>query len=224
MKHTALVFVDDFGHPKETILPVIEKVFDCSKWQVCVMDSVESILSVMNPPDLIVTFKLGISGIVEDRPSWYENNPFTYQWIKWVKECGMGLLVVHSGLCFIPKDHPVVTAGVYGSFAGHPAMGPLKVEILKETNHPIIEGVEDFEELVDEHFQIEGLDEGKTTVFARSTSELGGVQPAGWAHDCGKGRIAVLCPGHTTAKGNNLMSNGMLRMIRNAIAFCGENN
>ena len=221
MKKIAYVFVDDFGHPGNTILPTIEKIFDRNEWHVVVMNGIDSIVNVSGAPDLLVNYKLGASAVIDDLPCWYETSPFTYQWMKWVKE-GMGLLVIHAGLTFIPADHPVVTEGTYGRFAGHPAIAPLSVKMMRETKHPISEGVDDFDEDEDEHFQIVDLDESRTTVFARSQSAVGGTQPAGWAHEVGKGRVAVLCPGHVTATCQNMLRQENIKLMQNAVNWCSK--
>lgn len=156
MKKIAYVFVDDFGHPKDKILPVIHKIFDYKVWHVCVMDDINSICYMPAAPDLIVTFKVGNSGIVDDEPSWYDSSTFTYQWMRWIREQGCGLLIIHAGLCFIPQDHPVVTQGTKGYFLGHPASDRLRFELAENCTHPIMDGVENFVLDSDEHFQIAG--------------------------------------------------------------------
>ena len=221
MKRIAYVFVDDFGHPKDTILPLIPQIFDYDKWHVCVMDSIDSICLMPTAPDLIVPMKLPNSTMIEDKPNWYESSFFTYQWMRWVREDGCGLFVVHAGFPFIPKDHPV-SQGLIGRFVMHPAICPLRFEPVAGCKHPILEGVEGFEVCADEHFKVEGLDEEKTTVLAYSYSESCGKQPTAWAHSLGHGRIATLLPGHATPENQTLLNANMIRMMRNAIAWCGR--
>ena len=118
MKKNAYVFVNDFGHPEDKFIPIVPMIFNYENWHVCIMDSIESISLMANAPDLIVSFKMGNSDIVDDKPSWYETSAFTYQWMRWVREEGCGLLLIHSGLPGIPLDHPVMIYGARGYFAG----------------------------------------------------------------------------------------------------------
>ncbi len=222
MKKTAYVFVDDFGHPKDKILPIIPEIFDFEKWHVCVMDDIRHICCMPTAPDLIASFKVGNSGIIDDEPSWYESSAFTYQWMRWVRENGCGLLIVHAGLCFIPRDHPVITEGVKGYFLGHPDPCPIRVEPVEGCSHPIMEGVVPFEIGKDEHFQIEWLAEDESDVLAYSYSDAGGKQPSVWAREVGNGRIAVILPGHPFPEEEGLKNKNMLTMMRNAVEWCGK--
>lgn len=219
VKKNAYVFVDDFGHPKDKFIPIVPLIFDYDEWHVCVMDGVDSICLMANAPDLIVSFKMGNSGIVYDRPSWYETSAFTYQWMRWVREEGMGLLLIHSGLPGIPPDHPVMLEGARGYFAGHKQLGPMHVEP-EPVDHPIVRGVQAFDTPVDEHFEIGGFHEDNT-VLAFSTSDRSPRQPAAWCHEPGNGRVAVLCPGHATAGNETLRHPEMIKMMRNAVRWCG---
>lgn len=222
MKKTAYVFTDDFGHPKSTILPLLPKIFDYGKWHVCAMDSIEDICLMPTAPDLIVTFQVGNRGIIDNQPSWYESSPFTYQWMRWVREDGCGLLIIHGGLCFIPADHPVIIHGTIGHFSGHPAACPVHIEPIMGKNHPITDGITPFDIESDEHFQIDGIDETKMNILAYSTSETGGRQPAVWTNEVGCGRVAVLTPGHASEKVRPLEYPQMIRMMSQAVSWCGK--
>ena len=222
MKKIAYVFVDDFGHPKDKFIPIVPMLFDYNDWHVCVMDSIDSICLMANAPDLIVSFKMGNSDIVMDKPSWYETSAFTYQWMRWVREEGCGLLLIHSGLPGIPLDHPVMTEGARGFFAGHKQLGPFRFEPVEGCTHPIIQGVEAFDDPHDEHFEIGGFDESRTNVLAYSSSERSGKQPSVWAHEVGKGRVAVIAPGHASAENHEMRKKDMLKLMQNAVKWCGQ--
>lgn len=222
VKKIAYVFVDDFGHPKDKFIPIVPMIFNYDEWHVCVMDSIESICLMPNAPDLIVNFKMGNSDIIMDKPSWYETSAFTYQWMRWVREDGCGLLLIHSGLPGIPLDHPVMTEGARGYFAGHKALGPMKVVPVEDCKHPIVDGVEPFDISCDEHFEIGGFDETRTTVVAYSYSDRSGKQPAAWAHEVGKGRVAVLAPGHASPANESLRNVEMVKLMCNAVKWCGQ--
>lgn len=221
MKKNAYVFVNDFGHPEDKFIPIVPMIFNYENWHVCIMDSIESISLMANAPDLIVSFKMGNSDIVDDKPSWYETSAFTYQWMRWVREEGCGLLLIHSGLPGIPLDHPVMIYGARGYFAGHKSLGPLRVEPVAGLDHPIINGVKEFSVPVDEHFEIGNFNEDNL-VLAYSYSELGGKQPAAWCHEYGKGRVVVLCPGHATPENETLRNPEMVKMMQNAVSWCGQ--
>ena len=52
--------------------------------------------------------------------------------------------------------------------------------------------------VADEEYQVE-MDEGQTSVFLESHSPEHGRAAQGWAHPYGRGKVAVLIPGHNTA-------------------------
>ncbi len=219
-KKVAYVFVDDFGHPKSTILPVIPFMFDYNKWHVVVMDDAKPIYLMANAPDLIMSMKLANAGAMDDAPSWYENS-LTHRWIDFVEKEGCGLFIMHAGFPFIPADHPILKRLIHGHFKTHPAYQPIDVEIINH-EHPIMKGVENFQTIDDEHFQVEDFEPEKTTVLAYSHSKLGGKMPCAWAHEAGKGRVAVILPGHVNPTGNNLFNPMLLKMMQNAINWCGK--
>ena len=224
MKKTAYVFTGDFGHPKDTIIPIISKIFDDKQWHVCVMDSIEDICFMSCAPDLLVSFQVGNSGITDHKPSWYESSPFTYQWIKWIREDGCGLLIVHGGLCFIPQDHPVITRGTIGYFNGHPQACSVHVVPVSNLHHPVTEGIGSFDLELDEHFQIKGLEENDPNiqVLAYSSSSEGGTQPAVWVHTVEKGRICVITPGHASTNYRPLEHSCMLKLLRQSVNWCSQ--
>ncbi len=221
MKRNAFILCHDFGHPESTILPVIDQIFDFEQWNVCVMDSVDPIVEMLDGPDLIVTFKNSISEIPEDRGNWYEK-AFTYQWPRFVKEEGCSLLVVHAGFAFIPEDHPVVTEVIRGRFKGHPPMAELRYEPVESCGHPMMEGVGPFVSPLDEHFQVEGITDETTHILAWSYSDQGGKQPSTWAHDCGRGRTAVILPGHANPTFEALRHPSMIRLLKNTVRWLGR--
>lgn len=220
MKKSALVLIDDFGHPKSTILPVVEQIFDRNDWNVCVMDRVDQIEDMLSAPDLIVSFKNSISEAPRDGENWYQKS-FTYKWADFVNNDGCGLLIVHAGFAFIPKEHPVITEAVHGYFMGHPPLSAITVEPVEGCGHPIMEGVSGFTSLLDEHFQVGGLTEENTTVLAYSFAE-DGRQPCAWAHESGKGRVAVILPGHANPTFQALRHPSMIRMLSNAVRWLGQ--
>ncbi len=50
--------------------------------------------------------------------------------------------------------------------------------------------------VVEEEFQVE-MDEAETSVYLESHSPQNGRAVQGWAHAYGKGKVAVLVPGHS---------------------------
>lgn len=220
MKKSALVFVDDFGHPKSTILPVVEQIFDKGGWNVCVVDRIDQIVDIVSAPDLIVSFKNSISEAPRGGRNWYQE-AFTYKWPNFVNRDGCGLLIVHAGFAFIPKEHPVITEVMHGYFMGHPPLSAITIEPVADCKHPIMEGVTGFVSLMDEHFQVGGLTEENTDVLAYSSAD-DGRQPCVWAHESGNGRVAVILPGHANPDFQALRHPSMLRMLSNAVRWLGR--
>ena len=221
MKKNAFVLVHDFGHPKSTILPVIKQMFDPEKWNICAMDRLDQVVDMVNAPDLIVTFKNAIGELPEDYANWYDD-PNTYKWPEFVNEQGASFLVVHAGFAYIPDEHPVITDIVKAKFRGHPPMSELRFEPVENTGHPMMEGVTPFVSQLDEHFQVEGLSEKDTNILAWSYSDNGGKMPTVWAHECGKGRAAVILPGHANPTFEALKHPSMIRLLKNTVNWLGR--
>lgn len=215
MKKYAVVLLDDYWHPADTILPVLPKILPDSEWNVRVTDNPNYIGALFLPPDLIMNFKDGIANTQVPTPNWYEDETWeSYTQKLLVEMGGAGYIGVHCGLANIPASSPVYTEMLRGRFLNHPPKCPVQVHIAAQ--HPVTEGVTDFA-IDDEHYQMEGLWD-KTQVLAYTESQHG-RQVGVWAHEYGKGRIVGITPGHTTEV---LACDGMLRLMRNAVNWAAR--
>jgi type 1 glutamine amidotransferase len=103
---------------------------------------------------------------------------------------GKGLLALHSGIA--EYERAAVLRGLLGGvFARHPDACPVTVR--PREGHPLAAGSRPFT-LTDEHYFLE-MDDPQADVFAVTESEHG-RQPGAWRRTEGRGRVAVLTPGH----------------------------
>ncbi len=103
---------------------------------------------------------------------------------------GNGLLAIHSGTAEYDQK-PVLRGLLGGAFLHHPEQCPVTVNPSME--HPLCTGSTPFT-LRDEHYFM-ALDDPQADVFM-TTISANGEQPGAWRRDVGKGRVAVLTPGH----------------------------
>ena len=234
MKKLAYVLVDDFMHPSRRELPIIRKMFDLSKWHVCVLKGVDSICLFNGAPDLVVNFKDGIENWRMDTPNWYED-PFMYQVASFVREKGCGYIAVHSGLDHLPKHHPIrnellqayvqVDEGKPPFFNNmfFPApnvipfgcFGDVTVKVL-DKEHPVMKGVEDFK-VHDEQYNVV-LTEGSTAKVLAQTESERGTSIAVAVNEVGAGKTAAISVGHLE---ETLLDTSMITLLRNAVEWCG---
>lgn len=108
---------------------------------------------------------------------------------------GGRLFLYHDGFGAYPKGNGVSrVARAY--FIRHPAI--VKIQVRPTGKMPeLTQGVLPFE-VADEEYEVE-MDENQTSVFLESTSPEHGRHAQGWAHTYGKGKVAVLIPGHSQA-------------------------
>lgn len=206
MKKTVLVIWDDIYHPEATYTDITHKVFDNEKWELKTTYLARDIFSFKKAPDLVVNFTIG-------RPDGEPDLTMEEQQkLKEMAEAGMNMMYVHAGLACIQENTPVNDISL-GHFASHPE--PHYVTHCCElpgTNHPIMKGVEPFED-PDEHYfckvQVE-----KCTPFMASVS-VAGTEIAGWTQELGKGRVCSITPGH-----NAPILSKMRKLLENAAAWC----
>jgi uncharacterized protein len=105
---------------------------------------------------------------------------------------GGRLFLHHDGIGFYLKDR-AISRLAKAFFITHPPVGTITVKP-SGTFPELIENVKPFD-IVDEEYVVE-MDESKTDVFLESHSEKNGRFVQGWAHAYGKGKVAVLIPGH----------------------------
>ena len=123
---------------------------------------------------------------------------------------GGRLFLYHDGFGAYPKGNGVSrVARAY--FIRHPAIVPIQVKPTGKMPE-LTQGVTPFE-VADEEYEVE-MDENQTSVFLESTSPEHGRHAQGWAHSYGKGKVAVLIPGHSVATINHPM---IQRCIQNCL-------
>ena len=124
---------------------------------------------------------------------------------------GGRLFSYHDGFSY-PKGNGISrVARAY--FVRHPAIVEIKVTPTGKMPQ-LTEGVTPFT-CSDEEYQVE-MDESQTSVFLESHSPEHGRAPQGWAHSYGKGKVAILIPGHNAATISHPM---IQRCIQNIIGW-----
>lgn len=215
MKKQAIVLLHDYWHPAHTIEPLLPLIFDEKEWHVKVTDDPNYIGATMMAPDLVMNFKDGIADTSIPTGNWYNTEAWPPYTPKILFEMGgAGYIGVHCGLANIPETSPIYTELLKGRFITHPPKCPVKVKITAQ--HPITEGVQDFE-IDDEHYQMEGKWD-EVDVLGKTESEHG-EQVGIWAHEFGKSRVVGITPGHTTEV---LSHPEMIKLLRNAINWAAK--
>jgi len=107
-------------------------------------------------------------------------------------KAGGRLFLHHDGIGFYLKDRAISRlAKAY--FVTHPPVGDITV--MPSGKLPeLTRDLEPFA-IMDEEYVVE-MDESQTDVFLESHSKKNGRSAQGWAHTYGKGKVAVLIPGH----------------------------
>ena len=125
---------------------------------------------------------------------------------------GGRLFLYHDGFGAYPKGNGVSrVARAY--FIRHPAIVDINVTATGKMPE-LTAGVTPFT-VADEEYQVE-MDESQTSVFMESRSPEHGRAAQGWAHAYGKGKVAVLIPGHSVATITHPM---VQRCIQNIIGW-----
>ena len=128
---------------------------------------------------------------------------------------GGGFVSLHASNTFMKDTCPGMTDLIGCSYVSHPPRCLTKVYPAANTNHPVVSGVEPFEER-DEHYILDySCDD--MDVFLKSSSESGGERIAGYTRMIGKGRLCSLTPGHTLALWQNP---NFQTLVMNAIDWC----
>lgn len=123
-------------------------------------------------------------------------------------KAGGHLFLHHDGISY-PKGGGI-TRLAKAFFIMHPPIGPITVKPTGKFAE-LTSGVEPFV-ISDEEYKVE-MDTSATTVFLESFSEKNGRAVQGWAHQYGKGKVAVFIPGHDKASLENPMVNKCLENI-----------
>lgn len=105
---------------------------------------------------------------------------------------GGRVFLYHDGFGAYPKGQGVSRIA-RSYFIRHPAI--VKIKVTPTDKMPeLTKGITPFE-CADEEYEVE-MDESKTNVFLESHSPQHGRHAQAWAHTYGKGKVAVLIPGH----------------------------
>ena len=217
---TILVLCDDVWHPAEVIEKGIHSLV-CDSYEFEFVKAAKDILT----PEMIDEYPLIIccksNNVTSGNPApWFENTVTEVMGNEFRSfvERGGGFLSIHSGNVFMGDGDGIED---YINFVGNRFLShPLRCEVNmhKEKEHPIMENVEDNFVLRDEHYQIEVLCQD-ADIFLTSSSEKGGMQPAGYTRSIGNGRLCVLTPGHTLSVWQNPE---FQKILLNAIKWCLE--
>jgi type 1 glutamine amidotransferase len=160
-------------------------------------------------PLVILTKSDNVS--VTDKTNWM-TDPIQSAFSEYVQQ-GNGLLAIHSGTAEY-EHKPVIRGLLGGVFLHHPeqclvTMNPLLY-------HPLCTGVTAFAAL-DEHYFM-ALDDLHADTFM-TTSSLNGEQPGAWRREVGKGRVAVLTPGHNL---EFWLHPSYQAILSNCLRWCGR--
>lgn len=211
---TVLFLAGDYWHPVETIRPLAEVMFPSESWNLYFTEDPQTLLTMSETPDLIVTLKDPVENNQIPTPVWCDE-AWTKKLFTLVGEQGVGLLAIHAALADISGDHPMVRELLQSVFITHPAQCPLTFKPIKD--HPIFEGVSEFTfPENDEHYMMDMLENAQVDILAQTLSQHG-AQPGLWIKEWGKGRVCCVTPGHTTP---NLLCPSYVKLLKNAGAWC----
>ena len=126
---------------------------------------------------------------------------------------GNGLVAIHSGTAEYEQT-PLLRGLLGGVFSHHPDQCP--VTMLPQSGHPLTAGCETFT-LQDEHYFML-FDDRQADVYMTTKSEHG-EQPGAWTRTEGKGRVAVLTPGHNLEV---WLHPSFQALLRNALFWCAR--
>jgi type 1 glutamine amidotransferase len=186
MKLRTLVLCDDAWHPAEIVQRGLVALADARFAFEFVAHGDKWSPAMMREFPLVVVAKANHLCAMDQAPWLTADSPPAFR--DFVRSGG-GLLFVHGGTCY--QDLPEMRGVAGGAFLRHPDQCPVIFE--PEPDHALTQGVKTFVEK-DEHYLM-ALDDVRAEVFLHSRSEHG-RQPAGWTRNEGKGRVAVLTPGH----------------------------
>lgn len=146
-----------------------------------------------------------------DQKGWMKESTETV--IKEYIQIGHGFVAIHSGMAEYDNNH-LFRSILGGIFDHHPEQ--CEVTIIPKEGHPLNQGIESFT-VKDEHYFIT-IEDHTIDVFLSAKSEHG-VQPAGWRRMEGKGRVAIIAPGHNLGV---WMHPSYKALLQNVINWCSE--
>lgn len=207
---SVLVLCDDFYHPARIPRQGLEAlgnaefrfdwIEDAHDWSAARMDAY---------PLVLLTKSDNVSAA--DRTPWMTDE-VQAAFAAYVRQGG-GLLAVHSGTADYAA-RPVLRSLLGGVFDHHPEQCPVTVE--PQPGHPLCAGSSAFT-LKDEHYFM-AFDDTQAEVYLTTRSEHG-LQPGAWRRSEGRGRVAVLTPGHNLEV---WLHPSYQALLRNALRWCGK--
>lgn len=163
--------------------------------------------------DLLVIFKDGMIW-----PNGYDADH-----VKWMTDAQQKAIwdFVHNGGAFLAmhNSHGIYPpGGLYyklfgGDYGGHPPPATFTIRV-EDKDHPITQGVEDYEVFDEQHMSKYYLD--REHLLLRNISRGNKSAPAGWWRELGEGRFVYLSPGHTPEALGHSMTQ---RLIRNSLRW-----
>ena len=209
MKKQVVILGHDRWHYSEVLEPLMPYLQD-ETYEVIYSTDPEVLYQY--DPAVFVNYKDPIENNQIPTPAWTDD-----KWVDMVTEKiknGMGFLGMHAGLADLPADHRLVKEVHRSTFITHPAQCP--VTFVSDAEHPILEGVGNFDfPTIEEFYMMQMYEELPTTVLAHIESEHG-TQPAVWIHELGAGKICCITPAHNTP---SLLCEPYVRLVKNAIKW-----
>lgn len=206
-----LVLAGDYWHACSIVEPLLPLLFE-HPVDVALTEHPADFLT--SDCDVLMLLKDPIENNQIPTPAWCDE-AWTTRLLARIED-GMGLLAMHAALADLPETHPL--SQLFGSvFVSHPA--PCEVTFRPVAAHPALAGVTPFTfPEPDEHYQMRMLPGAEATLLA-NTESTHGAQPGLWVRKLGKGRVAMLTPGHTAA---HLTYPPYIRLMRNLLDWLAQ--
>lgn len=205
------VICEDRWHPADTIRQGLAQL-DENEFQFTLTDRVEEFDPARLSDYPVVLVCRSNSQSDEEKAYWM--NEHVQQAFEHYVERGGALLAVHAGTAGYDKEEGLFRRLLGGVFTHHPEA--CEVTIRPDKQHPIAAGIEEFA-VHDEHYFMEWEDPVADLIM--TTVSEHGAQPGGWTRTYGRGRVAVLTPGHELGVWTHPM---YVRLLRNALYWCAK--
>jgi type 1 glutamine amidotransferase len=205
-----LVLCGDFWHPA-LIARTGLKSLDGTEFAFdCIEDTREWSPETMQNYRVVILTKSGNVSSA-DQSGWMSDH-VQAAFVDYVRK-GNGLLAIHSGTA-IYAEKLVLRKLLGGVFNHHPEQCPVRVT--PHPGHPLSLDSKPFT-VKDEHYFMD-LDDPGADVFVNTESGHG-EQPGGWRRMEGRGRVAVLTPGHNLEV---WLDPSFQALVRNCLQWCGS--
>lgn len=210
MECKTLVLCDDYWHPAALIQQGLSTLQEHGFQFDWLENARDWSALYMNTYPLVILSKSNNISSTEQSPWMTEEieNAFA----DYVRQ-GKGLLAIHSGTAGY-EEAPILRNLLGGVFRYHPEQCSVTFEPV--SSHPLTTGAVRFT-AQDEHYFM-SITNPEIDVFLKANS-IHGEQPAGWRLQEGKGRVAVLTPGHTLEV---WQQPAFQTLIRNCARWCTE--